>query len=464
MQKVAAYLLERRDGMDRTEERVALTNNVKDKILTWLRSKGATTDSTAGTYAAEDQSHATFLTEQAMDDSRTWWMVRLDEVASDGRRFTASISVTATPSSVAVYCSLEAGSDAMMINPIPIDPKTPRIVRTLLDMPGRWYHGASELRTLQRIKGFEDGESLAAEIADPARTVPIIVVTEENGEVALPKLDVHLAHDLAGLANVVHLDDDGTWALTEHLGPGFRCFGGAVRIFWPHFTPADDPFRHPRWTAARLASTGSDERVTLERFRKQVRSIIMRASALSVVRPRVIDEIRNASARRMFAEMKERASSLADYKELADSYSRDNDSLREEVHELTREIEGLRARVVELVSQKETLLVRIENAELQLRYRESSEPDISPTGEPDSQADEEPPRPGEVRFYKKKFNTSSHDVMVRVGDCGCGNWQSANKAEKAKKGIAKLEGGCMDWDLVQHCGSCTGGGMWKVRW
>ena len=54
--------------------------------------------------------------------------------------------------------------------------------------------------------------------------------------------------------------------------------------------------------------------------------------------------------------------------------------------------------------------------------------------------------------------------MVRVQDCGCDNWQSAHAADKARKGIARLENDRIDWKTMQHCASCTGGGMWKVRW
>jgi len=55
-------------------------------------------------------------------------------------------------------------------------------------------------------------------------------------------------------------------------------------------------------------------------------------------------------------------------------------------------------------------------------------------------------------------------MMVCVPDCGCNRWQGAQKADKAKKGIAKLENDRSDWKIIQHCASCTGGGMWKVRW
>src|SRR5258706_583116 len=90
----------------------------------------------------------------------------------------------------------------------------------------------------------------------------------------------------------------------------------------------------------------------------------------------------------------------------------------------------------------------------------SSSPDratsaIAPTVEGEG-AEDSAPQSGEVRFYKKAYSRPTHDVMVRVQDCGCSNWQGAHAAEKARKGIAKLERDRMDWKMLQHCASCTG--------
>jgi hypothetical protein len=71
---------------------------------------------------------------------------------------------------------------------------------------------------------------------------------------------------------------------------------------------------------------------------------------------------------------------------------------------------------------------------------------------------------GEVRFYKKRFAHRSHDALIRVLDCGCKQWKSGHVGHKAQEGIAKLEGNRADWATIHHCASCTGGGMWRVRW
>lgn len=56
-----------------------------------------------------------------------------------------------------------------------------------------------------------------------------------------------------------------------------------------------------------------------------------------------------------------------------------------------------------------------------------------------------------------------YDLLVSVADCGHNTWESAHRADKARKGITKLEGRG-DWQSMQHCPSCKGGGMWRVRW
>jgi hypothetical protein len=466
MQKIAAYLLERRDGMTSPEARSSEVDVLKGRVVEWLKSKGSSEIGVTGTYQAEDNSLATFAIDEAVDDGQTWWMIRLEELSDDGRRFAAAISVTDTTDRVVLYATLEAGTDATLINPLEVDPKCPRIVRTLLEAPGRWYHSTSELRLMRHMHTFDEGEGLAAEISDSSRTVPIVAVSQDEEGLVLPYLHEKLAYDLAGLANVVLLDPDATWALTDRLGRIFSCYRGAVRLYWPRLSNSDDPYRHPLWTAYRLRSSVADPKETLKRFRRQLRGRIMRAAALSVVRPREIDTIRNAATRRHLAEMKERASSLQDYRDFAEMYAEENERLREKIVSLQAKAEQLQMQTIELEDAREALLARLENAEVQLRYRR---PEAAQEIAPDSV--DEPqngpvadPLEGEERFYKKVYSGPSHDVLERVADCGCNNWQGAHGADKAKKGIARLENGRNDWKKIQHCGSCTGGGMWKVRW
>jgi hypothetical protein len=464
MQKVAAYLLERRDGMQWPESRATEAKRLQADVIKWLTSKGASAIGPAGTYTPEDGSKGTFTIEEAADGGRTWWMVRLEEDTSEGRRFSVALSITCGSDRVSVYVTLETGWATTRIMPVSVDARCPRVVRNLLSIPGSWYHGASTLRQLRAVKGFEDGEALAAEIQHADRTVPFVVVSTDDAKVVLPELDAKLAYDLAGLANVVVIDEDAAWALTDVLGQAYCCYWGAVRLYWPHFSTNQDRFFHPLWTAERLRSPGYHAVETRDRFRKQLRGLLFRAAALSVIRPREIDEIRDAARRRVIMTLRESATSLGEFEKLAESYAKDNDQLRAERTILQSQVEQLEAQIAKLEADRQALLTHLRAAKAAPAEAEAAATDGI---EPEAAADDvvvAAPTSGEVRFYKKVYSRPTHDVMVRVQDCGCNNWQSGHAADKARKGIAKLENGSSDWKTMQHCASCTGGGMWKVRW
>ena len=463
MQKVAAYLLERRDGLQWPEARKAEGEKVCKAIEAWLQSKGATGDDDGGSYESEDGSRAEWRVYRAQDGDRSWAMYRLDETTQDGRRFSASLSVTVGAKTVVLYATLEVGSVSTQVSPIDADPKCPRVVRNLLGLEGAWYHRESRLRGLKHVRGFDEGETLALEINHAERTVPFVVISTVSGHPALPRLDERLAYDLAGLANVFTVDEAASWALTDNLRKPLSCYSGAVRIYWPQLRLSDDPYRHPLWTANRLLSLDSDARIACDRFRRQMRRRIMRASAISVVRPREIDEIRNAATQAEFARMKAKAKSLEDFKDLADSYANDNDALRQEITRQEDEIEALQNRIVELEAENASLKFHLRQAKPELGEDGEADDEVEPDAIEADTAVPGPPQSGEVRFYKKKFSAPGHDILVHVGDCGHNSWQRAAKADKAKKGIAKLEG-TDGWKSIQHCGKCTGGGMWRVNW
>jgi hypothetical protein len=385
-------------------------------------------------------------------------MVDLREETAEGRRFSVGVSITAGRNRVSVYVTLETGSTTPELMPVSADPRCPRMVRDLIQLPGRWFHGASLLSQPKSVAGFNEGDTLAREIDYANRSVPIVAISRTGGELALPHLDQKLGYDLIGLANVYVLDEDASWALTDALGRDWCCYHGAVRLYWPRFARVQNRFVHPLWTAERLRSRGGDLRDTLERFRRQLRGLIFRASALSVIRPREIDEIRETHNRREFIELRQRATSLAGYQELANSYAADNDQLRLDLAQVRSQVEDLQEQVRTL--ERDKLALKAHLAAKGSPEDAEEEGDIAPEGE-ESEAE---PTSGETRFYKKVGARPTHDVMARVQDCGCNRWEGAHKADKAKKGIAKLEKGRSDWKGVQHCAACTGGGMWKVRW
>ena len=432
MQKVAAYLLERTEDLHWPDARKAEGERLHSALEAWLQQKGASAATGGGAYAAVDGSDASYRVLTVGDSDLSWTMFELTEVSEDGRRFVANLSVTVGQKSVVLFVTLEVGSVSTQINRIDVDARCPKVVRDLLGEPGTWHHGASRLRGLSRVDGFDAGETLALEIQNTKRTVPFVVVSRLGSETVLPDLDEKLAFDLAGLANVHTVDDAAAWALTDTLRKQFSCYSGAIRIYWPRLSPQDEPYRHHLWTAARLRGLEDDDRLALDRIRRQVRTVIMRASAASVVRPGEIDDIRNAAARAEYAALKEKASSLEDFMSLADSYAAHNDTLRHDLAARTAELEELRGDVMRLEAERQGLLFHLGQAKASSDNDTDVEPDLPEKDEP-----EQPPRPGDVRYYKKKYPAPTHDVLVRVGDCGHTSWQGAASADKAKKGIAE---------------------------
>lgn len=446
--------------MEWPEARATEADRLKAKVEGWLRSKGASNLDPIGTFQPEDGSEGTFKIHEAIDGDRTLWAVDLQEDTREGRRFLTCLSIIAGRDKVSVYITLETGWMTTQVMPVSLDPRCPRIVRDLIRLPGRWSHGASLLNQAKSITGFDAGETLVHEIQYADRSVPIVAISKRYGELALPDLDQTLGYDLVGLANVCILDEDASWALTDALGRDWCCYHGAVRLYWPRFALGQDRFQHPLWTAERLRLREGDPEETRELFRRQLRGLLFRASALSVTRPREIDEIRDAHNRRGFTELRQQATSRARFEELADSYAKENDQLRQELALARSQTEDLQAQVRSL--EGDNLALKTHLAAKGAAEAAKAEREIAPGGD-ECEVESTEPTSGETRFYKKVHAAPTHDIMRPVQDCGHNRWQSSHKGDKAKKGIEKLEGRS-DWQSLHHCGTCTGGGMWKVRW
>jgi hypothetical protein len=438
MQKLAAYRLEHDSHHDATT-RASEVEQIIGLLKNWLAEKRADDcEATHGEFKSERKdTFGHFSWQQARHGERRWQLLRLIEDLGGGQRFETSISVTDTGRSVVVYATLASGLSSSAVTPVPTNAKCPRPVRRILDMHGAWYHGATKIRGPNRVEGREAGSHFAEEIRFADRTLPLIVISEDEGELTLPGLDEDLGRMLVGLANVTVIDDDASWGLSDVLGKENSCYLGAVRVYWPRY----EMNRHPLWTVRRLL----DGRATADQFGAQLRSQIMRVSALSTVRPSEIDEIRLEADRAWLRSLQERLKSSTEWEELGELYARENAELRRE---------------------KEVL----ENENAQLRdelHRTAARSGGTPL--PDQAIEPEPPEvdsgpePGEVRYYKKLGSTRKLDKVIETNGCSHSAWQAANKADKAKKGIERYVGR-RNWKSIQHCGSCEGGGMWKVVW
>jgi hypothetical protein len=212
---------------------------------------------------------------------------------------------------------------------------------------------------------------------------------------------------------------------------------GAVRLYWP-IAQGSEKIYSSVWTASKLLPADeSQDQQALEKLANQLRQRILGTSSEALTEPSAISNFRLNREKRRDQELAEKGASSAELDELIAS---------------KRDLE------TKLAEAKATI------SRLYGQLREAAHPEASgsSTEEPEPDAPVKP-KSGEVRFYKKIHSKSNYDVLKSIPDCGHTSWQNAAKADKAKKGIIRLEGSD-GWSQVQHCGSCTGGGVWRVRW
>jgi len=448
MQVLSAYLLESPTFSD--AELQGRLDAVRHNMSTWLQSKGAADPSlNAGEFESlTKDGSGVFSREEQIVHLGALHEVRLEEFTRAGQIFTTHISAVAVAGRLRIYCTLSVANSASIVAPLPNDPRCPSIVRTLLDQFADWTLNGTTIggTTPRSLAGETGGKELANEIRSGNRSLPIVVVSQIEGEQLWPRLAEELAFDLAGLAHVISIDDDATWTLSDEVGKLHSCYRGAVRLYWPPRNSPDGTFNSTVWTASVLLSNDRDGK-GLNRLRSTLRRMLMSTAALSITPPVGIREVRDAVARGRIEELEARAAPNSEELAIARLYINENQDLKNTVEQLQSELARTAARAD-----------MAEHALSQLKAPEIQDPDETTTV-----SESTDPGSGEVRFYKKTHSKGAYDVLVEVADCGHTSWQGSAKADKARKGLEKVTGR-NDWKSLQHCGTCTGGGMWKVRW
>ncbi|MEV6421652.1 hypothetical protein [Streptomyces sp. NPDC051662] len=89
--------------------------------------------------------------------------------------------------------------------------------------------------------------NLVAEVFDPSRILPLVVVTTSHRNADLPLINLsELSDSLLGRAEVALLADQAaSWALDALMPEKWRTYGGYVRIFFADASEADPAERHP---------------------------------------------------------------------------------------------------------------------------------------------------------------------------------------------------------------------------
>lgn len=445
MQTLAAYLF--KADLDRDGLRARMTS-VEDQVTAWLTKKGAEEPTSAkGRFdSLSGDGEGRFARNLVRSKAGAIDSTTLVEIAHTGQTFTTNIQAIEEKSSITVFSTLSVANEQSVIAPLPIYPRCPQVVRKLLTSFDDWKFGGRKLPDGKVInaQGEENAEQLCHELSSPARNFPTIVVSVDVDELVWEDLPSELARDMIGLAYVAIVDEVGSWVMTDELGKADSCYLGAVRLYWPKINPATRGLRGTVWTPSRLRSFGADS-FGMKRFQSVLRGSLMSAAALTITQPACIREIHVGAIAESITKAKKSA------------VDRELNSIVEENHQLSEQLNEANRKIAELEWKLESFRRRLQN-------------EAREVGELDDEADDDegkypPPENGQVIYYKKIGNKGGVDILVRSPPCNHKEsaWRPAFRADQAEKGIAELE--ARDgWQSIQHCGACTGGGRWRVRW
>ncbi len=441
MHTLASFRLDHTsDSTDQAIKRFEGTSKLVEK---WLAEKGVLPPfADQGKFNSNTEGQeGHYLRSLVANDEGTIEETVLAEPISSGQIFTTRIVLVRRSHENHVFCTLNIQNRTTVIAPTRIFPRCPGVLKEIAKSQEGWRIGEDLAPTKLDTAS---SEVLIADILSLNRCVPVVVVSELEGQTIWPRLADDIAFDLICLARVYRSSTEVSWELTERLGKADSCYLGAVRVYWPQRSGSENHTCPPSrlWTAYQMLSTDTDGKGP-QRFRTTLRNLILSVSARTVEPPAAIRTIYIHERQAKLRELEAKADSKSEELEIARSYLDDNEQLRARISELEGEVASLQGRALA--------------AEHALGNKKDDE-DVSI--EP---IEEALPVAGEIRYYKKIHSTPGYDVLVRVKGCDHNSWQSANKADKAKKGIERLEGRS-DWSKLNHCGKCTGGGLWRVSW
>ena len=360
----------------------------------------------------------------------------LDEKSQSGLDFRTELSVLQSELSVTVYCTLSVSSAEDAIADTYADARCPSVIRELLGAHQDWNYADNAIRSnVDDVNSPTEVGALVDRIRNPhLRKMPLVLVSEFDGEEAWPGIAEKLSKDLLGVAEVFRISEGSSRLLSQQLGKMHSCYLGAIRLYWPA-TNADQLPRSFVWTEESLLpdDEGMDD-IYAMKFRSKIRNLILSATAVSISAPKQIVMLRKAAIERELRDERKGAS--------------------ERITKLEATIEDLNARL-----EKSELRVRVLAHKLQQAVSITEIPDAGGASNDDKS---EVPSKGDVRYYKKIANAGKADKMAETNDCGHTSWQSSHSGHKAKKGLARLLGSS-EWKSMHHCGTCTGGGIWKVE-
>ena len=136
-----------------------------------------------------------------------------------------------------------------------IEPAVPNFLQKIANGCGLQHHGQDISDIPWTIKSNDDAEALTNALVDHHRETPILVFTtpETGADTSQLKALDFLAKKTFGIASVVVIPAQFTWALTDRFGKRLSVFGGAARVYRPNFSEEANPYEHDLILTDRLS-------------------------------------------------------------------------------------------------------------------------------------------------------------------------------------------------------------------
>jgi hypothetical protein len=262
----------------------------------------------------------------------------------DGGDLQTDIDVLVDVRRTAFRCRISLASDSGII-PTGVSLRPPRFVREIVGLGMPWTIGVDGERVFAQhfAVDVEEVPQLEELMFAPQRRLPIVMVSELDGETLAGDVQERIGQDLCGLAHTVRLSHEAAWELTRSRGREWSCYNGAIRLFWPLRSNSHDYRAHPLWTHDNLMRMGTTVQAR-DRLRGIIGGRILEASTF-VADDIAFHDFEVAKLRRAADQVRAVAMGDGDMKALADAYAEENDALRARVDAQDKEIATLQGNI-----------------------------------------------------------------------------------------------------------------------
>jgi len=240
------------------------------------------------------------------------------------------------------HCTLRISSQQMVRDPdVPIF--APRFIKEVLGQNVTWITGQNLIEVSANplsVSTSSDVDALRRVLRHGSRTIPLILISEVDGDVIASDAHEKIAADLAGVAHVCRISSDASWELTQTEGKVWSCFNGGIRLFWPIGGGFENPRTHPLWTYERIMRGVPDERAALNKLRNYLSEVVFEASAY-VADDEILSIFEKKHDAERFDKLVKEAGDVGDYEKIVELYSQENRQLKHRIIEIEAENKNL---------------------------------------------------------------------------------------------------------------------------